>query len=61
MTETQLVESICQKKEAAERKNNFQAFEHCMTTQEAMQESSRCLRCDYFGYGSFKGGRVRSW
>ena len=48
-------------KEAAERKNNFQAFEHCMTTQEAMQESSRCLRCDYFGYGSFKGGRVRSW
>lgn len=48
-------------KEAGERKNNFQAFEHCMTTQEAMQESSRCLRCDYFGYGSFKGGRVRSW
>ena len=48
-------------KEAAERKNNFQAFEHCMTTQEAMQESSRCLRCDYFGYGSFKGGSVRSW
>ena len=48
-------------KEAGERKNNFLAFEHCMTTQEAMQESSRCLRCDYFGYGSFKGGRVRSW
>ena len=29
--------------------------------EEAMQESSRCLRCDHFGYGIFKGGRVEKW
>ena len=30
-------------------------------TQEALQEAHRCLRCDHFGYGAFKGGRVKQW
>ena len=29
--------------------------------EEAMQESGRCLHCDHFGYGIFKGGRVAKW
>ena len=32
-----------------------------MSAEEAHQESSRCLRCDHFGYGSFKGGRETEW
>ena len=32
-----------------------------MTDQEARQEAGRCLRCDHFGYGIFKGGRIRTW
>ena len=32
-----------------------------MSREEALQESSRCLRCDHFGYGSFKGGRNTEW
>ena len=48
-------------RDAAERKQDFQCIECGMTLQEAMQESSRCLRCDHFGYGIFKGGRVERW
>ena len=29
--------------------------------EEARQESGRCLRCDHFGYGNFKGGREEKW
>ena len=32
-----------------------------MTEKEAKQEASRCLRCDHFGYGIFKGGRETLW
>ena len=32
-----------------------------MTREEAMQECSRCLRCDHFGYGMFRGGRCETW
>lgn len=32
-----------------------------MSEQEATQEASRCLRCDHFGYGIFKGGRSKEW
>lgn len=32
-----------------------------MSQEEAEQESGRCLRCDHFGYGSFKGGRNTEW
>ncbi|HIW48304.1 MAG TPA: FAD-dependent oxidoreductase [Firmicutes bacterium] len=44
-----------------ERKENFDGFEQCMTLEEAQQEANRCLRCDHFGYGIFKGGRNRKW
>lgn len=48
-------------KEPNLRKNNFDPFECSMTEQEACQESGRCLRCDKFGMGSFKGGRTFTW
>ncbi len=48
-------------REANERKNDFTCIECEMTDQEAAVESSRCLRCDYFGYGCFKGGRTTKW
>ena len=48
-------------RDASERKCDFQCIEHGMTDEEAHQESSRCLRCDHFGYGIFKGGRVEKW
>ena len=48
-------------RDAAERKRDFACVECGMTLEEAMQESSRCLRCDHFGYGVFKGGRVEQW
>ncbi len=46
---------------ADERKNDFCLMEYCMSDQEAHQESSRCLHCDHFGYGVFKGGREIKW
>lgn len=48
-------------RDAYERKGDFQCIECSMTGEEATQEASRCLRCDHFGYGSFKGGRVEKW
>ena len=35
--------------------------EAAMTEEEAAAEAGRCLRCDKFGYGIFKGGRQREW
>lgn len=46
---------------AAERCHDFTLMECGMTRQEAEQESGRCLRCDHFGYGVFKGGRKDKW
>lgn len=51
----------CREREACERKCDFNCMEHCMTDEEANREASRCLRCDHFGYGIFKGGRVDKW
>lgn len=48
-------------REASERKCDFHCTELCMTHEEAQQEASRCLRCDHFGYGNFKGGRIEKW
>jgi NADPH-dependent glutamate synthase beta subunit-like oxidoreductase len=48
-------------KEAGERNNNFDPFEKGMSDKEAMQEANRCLRCDHFGYGCFRGGRTHKW
>ncbi|MBR5641993.1 MAG: FAD-dependent oxidoreductase [Firmicutes bacterium] len=44
-----------------ERKCDFQCIEDGMTEEEMLQETSRCLRCDRYGYGVFKGGRLREW
>ena len=48
-------------RDACDRKGDFRCIECGMTDEEAAQESSRCLRCDQFGYGNFKGGRVEKW
>ena len=46
---------------AAERVKDFDLMECPMTLEEAQQEAGRCLRCDHFGFGIFKGGRVERW
>ena len=48
-------------REACERVKDWNGCENCMTEREAKQEASRCLRCDHFGYGIFKGGRETLW
>lgn len=48
-------------REVCERIHDFDGVENCMTEQEAHQEANRCLRCDHFGFGVFKGGRNRLW
>ncbi|EFE12188.1 hypothetical protein CLOM621_07474 [Clostridium sp. M62/1] len=48
-------------RDANERKHDFQLAECPMSLKEANQEAHRCLRCDRFGYGSFKGGRTTEW
>lgn len=48
-------------REANIRKNDFDCIENPMTDEEAARECSRCLRCDHFGYGNFRGGRQEKW
>lgn len=48
-------------RDADERKQDNELAELGMTDQECQQESRRCLRCDYFGFGCFKGGRETQW
>lgn len=48
-------------RDANERKNDFDPIEYCMSDEEAKQECSRCLRCDHYGFGVFKGGRKTQW
>lgn len=48
-------------REACERKHDFKGCEGCMSKEESKQEASKCLRCDHFGYGIFKGGRESLW
>lgn len=47
--------------EAVVRKGHFEAFECSMTDQEASQEAGRCLRCDRYGFGSFKKTLSNNW
>lgn len=44
-----------------EARCDFELASCGMTEEEAMQEAGRCLRCDHFGYGIFKGGRTTQW
>lgn len=46
---------------AGERVKDFELIEYGMTDEEAAQEAGRCMRCDHFGFGSFKGGRKDRW
>ena len=46
---------------ANERKNDFEPVELGMSCEEACQEAGRCLRCDHYGFGVFRGGRVEKW
>ncbi|MCD7751707.1 MAG: FAD-dependent oxidoreductase [Lachnospiraceae bacterium] len=48
-------------REACERRCDFDGVEIPMTKKECSQEAGRCLRCDHFGYGAFKGGRTNVW
>lgn len=48
-------------RESCERKNDVACVELGMSAQEARHESSRCLRCDHFGFGGFRGGREGKW
>ena len=46
---------------ATERKCDFDCIEHGLTDQGALSETFRCLRCDHYGYGAFRGGRESKW
>ncbi len=44
-----------------EIEGNFDLVSIGMSKQEVEQECGRCLRCDHFGFGSFRGGRKIQW
>ncbi len=44
-----------------DRVDDFDLMEQGLSVEEAMQEASRCLRCDHFGYGAFREGRQEEW
>lgn len=46
---------------SGERKCDFEGVEIPMSKTECQQEAGRCLRCDHFGFGAFKGGRTIVW
>ncbi len=48
-------------REACERKRDFEDIECGLTQEGACAEAGRCLRCDHFGYGIFRGGRNEKW
>lgn len=48
-------------REVANRKGDFFLMENPMTPEEASQECDRCMRCDQYGFGKFRGERKRQW
>jgi hypothetical protein len=42
-------------------KGDFEQTELGLLPEEALQEASRCLRCDHFGLGALREGRKLSW
>ena len=44
-----------------QRVSDFSFVEENMTEEEMKQETSRCLRCDRYGFGTFRGGRETRW
>lgn len=43
------------------RQNDFDLMEKPLFEKEFAQEANRCLRCDFYGCGSVKGGRDLEW
>ena len=48
-------------RQASERIKDFELIEEGMTCEEACLEARRCIRCDHFGFGILKGGRIEKW
>lgn len=48
-------------REACERRCDFEDIECGLSEEGARTEASRCLRCDHYGYGIFRGGRNVKW
>lgn len=48
-------------RQASKRIKDFELIEEGMTCEEACQEARRCIRCDHFGFGILKGGRIEKW
>ena len=48
-------------REACERKHDFEDIECGLTQEGACAEAGRCLRCDHFGYGIFRGEKKEKW
>ncbi|SJZ52360.1 NAD(P)-binding protein [Olsenella sp. KH1P3] len=48
-------------REASGRTGDWNLVENGLSREEALQEASRCLRCDHFGHGAFRGGRIMQW
>ena len=53
--------NLLEETEAVPLPYGIELVEKGMSEKEATQEAPRCLRCDHFGYGVFKGGRVEEW
>ncbi len=43
------------------RRHDFEMFEEGLTDEAAEQEANRCLHCDHYGFGAFRGGRIDRW
>ena len=48
-------------REAIDRKNDFEMCEKPISHEEMKQECAKCLRCDHFGMGTLRDGRVYQW
>ncbi len=48
-------------REAWDRKRDFDGVELPMSSEEAQEEASRCLRCDRHGCANLRGGRKKIW
>ena len=46
---------------ACERKRDFDYVEEPVSDEEAVQECSRCLRCDVYGIGALTGKELAQW
>ena len=44
---------------ARQRKHDFEGVEEPMSTEEALQECGRCLRCDHYGCGAMEEGWIQ--